>query len=111
MTGRHLWSYLQANAPEDLARLRYIKIDTEGFDRQVAASLREGLVTRRPYLKTEIYRHLPRAEREGYYDDLRDLGYRLFKCNEEQYRGQPLARRDMSGWPHFDVFAVPEERA
>ena len=111
VAGRHLWTYLQANAPECLARLRYIKIDTEGFDRQVTASLREALVTRRPYLRTEIYKHLSCAEREGYYDDLRNLGYRLFKCEEEEYRGQPLARDHMMRWPHFDVFAVPEELA
>jgi FkbM family methyltransferase len=111
VAGRNLWRYLRSHAPDEIARLRYIKIDTEGYDRQVAASLREALAERRPYVKTEIYRHLPRHEREGYYDDLRQLGYRLFRCEEAAYRGQPLDQADMSRWPHFDVFAVPEERA
>jgi FkbM family methyltransferase len=41
--GRNLADYLRANAPDDLSRLRFIKIDTEGFDRSVAATLRDLL--------------------------------------------------------------------
>jgi len=109
--GRNVLDYLRAHAPDALARLRYIKIDTEGFDRPVVASLRDALRTYRPYLKSEVYRHLSDEERAGYYDDLRALGYRVFRCGDAPYRGEELSRRDMSRWPHFDVFAVPEEVA
>ena len=111
VAGRDLAAYLRAQAPEELKRLRYIKIDTEGFDRAVVQSLGELLSAARPYLKTEIYRHLPDAERRGYYDDLRVLGYRVFKCEGDVYRGEELGRDDLSRWKHFDVFAVPDELA
>ena len=107
--GRHVLDYLRAHAPDALAKLRYIKIDTEGFDRAIAASLRDAMRTYRPYVKSEVYRHLSREEREGYYDDLRALGYRVFRCGDVQYRGDELSRVDMSRWRHFDIFAVPEE--
>ena len=107
--GRHVLDYLRAHAPDALAKLRYIKIDTEGFDRTVVASLRDAMRTYRPYVKSEVYKHLSGEEREGYYDDLRALGYRVYRCGELQYRGDELSRSDMSRWPHFDVFAVPEE--
>jgi FkbM family methyltransferase len=110
--GRNLADYLRANAPDDLSRLRFIKIDTEGFDRSVAATLRDLLERSRPYLKTEIYKHMPVAEREGYFDDLRRLRYQLYKCGEVEYRGEVLRQAaDLSRWRHFDVFAVPEELA
>jgi FkbM family methyltransferase len=107
--GRNLAEHLRQHAAPELAKLRYIKIDTEGFDRAVARSLSDILRTTRPYLKTEIYKHLPDAERAGYYADLRELGYRVFKCEDVQYRGEELGLGDMTRWKHFDVFAVPEE--
>jgi hypothetical protein len=40
------------------------------------------------------------------------LGYRVFKCDEDRaFRGEELARDDLTRWKHFDVFAVPRELA
>jgi FkbM family methyltransferase len=111
VAGRNLASYLREHAPGDLERLRFIKIDTEGFDRAVVRTLRELLLASRPYLKAEVYKHLADAERAGFHDDLRQLGYRVFKCGENEYRGEELGRRDMTRWKHFDIFAIPEESA
>jgi len=41
----------------------------------------------------------------------RQLGYRVFKCGDVEYRGEELGPADLSRWKHFDVFAVPEELA
>lgn len=111
VAGRDLLRYLREQAPEVMARLRYVKIDTEGSDRAVAQSIRELLRTARPYIKSEIYKHLPDAERAAYWDDLRSLRYRVFKCEAQHRRGQELERDDMSRWRHFDILAVPEELA
>jgi hypothetical protein len=92
--------------------LRLIKIDTEGFDREIARSLVDLVKIHRPYIKSEIYKHLPAAERAGYFDDLRRLGYRVFKSEDSVYRGDELRRPDdLTRWRHFDIFAVPEELA
>jgi FkbM family methyltransferase len=112
VAGRNLAAYLREHAPEDARRVRYIKIDTEGFDRAVVRSLRELIAGVRPYIKTEIYRHLPADERTGYGHDLKALGYRLFKCEgESEYRGDALQPDDLTRWTHFDVFAIPEEKS
>jgi FkbM family methyltransferase len=108
--GRNLLDYLRTEAPDALSKVRFVKIDTEGFDRSVAGTLRDLLERSRPYIKTEIYKYMPAAEREGYFDDLRRLRYRLYKCGEVEYRGEVLRQAaDLSKWRHFDVFAVPEE--
>ena len=109
--------------PDAIARLRYIKIDTEGFDRSVVASLRDVLQATRPYLRVEIYKHLPSDERGLFFDDLHSLEYRLFKYEDDQQEnlqknrdehadiGPALTRDAMNRWQHFDLFAVPAERA
>lgn len=109
--GRDLAAYLRAHAPDALPRLRYIKIDTEGFDRAVVQSMAEVITASRPFIKTEIYKHLSNGDRDAYDHELRGLGYRLFKCEGEvEYRGEELAPGDLKRWKHFDVFAIPQER-
>jgi FkbM family methyltransferase len=110
VTGRHLPSYLSSRFPVESDRVRYIKIDTEGFDRAIARSLRPVLIEKKPYLKTEMYKHTPEADRRGYYRELRDLGYALYRVesDEEDYRSTPLAEADIMKWSHYDVFAAPE---
>jgi FkbM family methyltransferase len=110
VAGRNFVRYLEAAAPDALARVSFVKIDTEGFDRAVTRSLEPLLRANRPFLKAEIYKHLPAEERAGYFDDLRTLGYRVFKCEDDVWRGLELSRADMSRWRHFDIFAIPEER-
>ena len=88
VTGRNLADYLRKEAPAEIPRIRFVKIDTEGYDRTVVQSLAGLIATVRPYIKTEIYRHLPTGERISYFDDLRQLGYRVFKCEEYALRGE-----------------------
>ena len=109
VVGKNLLNFLRAEFPAELARVRYIKIDTEGFDRAVANSLKELLVSNRPFIRTEIYQHSSSEDRRGYYQDLRALGYTVYKFNSDRdYSGEQLGEQDMMKWEHFDVFAVPE---
>lgn len=110
VTGRNLPRFLESKFPEEAKRVRFIKIDTEGFDRAVASSLRNMIIEQKPYLKTEMYKHSPESDRRGYYRDLRELGYALYKIEseEEDYRSKPLQESDVMKWSHYDVFAAPE---
>jgi FkbM family methyltransferase len=109
VVGKNLVKYLKAEFPEHLKLVRYIKIDTEGFDRIVAGSLKELLVSNRPFIKSEIYQHSPAEDRRAYYRDLRDLGYRVHKFNSDtDYQGQELREEQMMDWEHYDIFAVHE---
>lgn len=110
VVGRNLPALLASSFPEEAGRIRYIKIDTEGFDRTVAASLRNTLVEQRPFLKTEFYKHASEDDRRGYYRELRSLGYDLYRVesDDEDYRAHPLDERDVMNWSHFDVFAAPQ---
>lgn len=105
--GRHLPTLLAAHPKFDATRLRYVKVDTEGFDRSVIASMAELLRTAHPSIKAEVHKSVPEAERAGFYDDLRELGYRVFKCEGDDFRSVELSRGDMGRWKHYDIFAMP----
>jgi FkbM family methyltransferase len=111
VTGRNLPAYMSRNFPEEAKRVRYIKIDTEGFDRAIAASLRPLLIETRPYIKTEMYKHTPVDERVGYFRELRELGYTMYRIENDDTdytAGTRLDEADLMKWSHFDVFAIPE---
>lgn len=107
--GRNLVRYLDGEFPEEAARVRFIKVDAEGYDRTVVASLAPLIARTRPYLRSEVYRHSPDDERRRFWRELREAGYLVHRfASDEQYRGDLLGEADLSRWPHFDLFAVPE---
>lgn len=112
VSGKNVVRLLEREFPDRLERVRYVKIDTDGHDRSVVASMREFLLAKRPYLKTEFYKHLSAEARVAQHDEIRALGYRLYRClGEETYRGPEVSLDDLKGRSNFDAFAVPEDRA
>lgn len=106
--GRNLVRFLKQEHPGELTKIRYIKVDAEGNDHSILHSLRELIVANRPYLRSEVYKHLPHERRQAYYRELRDLGYTLYKFEDEKrYRGPTVEEHMLMDWEHFDFFAVP----
>ncbi|HET7649822.1 MAG TPA: FkbM family methyltransferase [Gammaproteobacteria bacterium] len=107
--GRNLEGLIERECPQTSSRIRYIKIDTEGYDPEVVRSI-HGLIERnRPYIKTEIYKHLSSDRRKSYFRELSGLGYRLYKWeNNCTYRGRAVSEKNADDWKHYDIFAVPE---
>ena len=105
--GRHLPTLLAVHPAFDATRLRYVKVDTEGYDRDVIASMTELLRAARPFIRAEIHKSLADGERIGFYDDLRRLGYRMFKYEEHDFQSLELSPGDLRRWKHFDIFAAP----
>jgi FkbM family methyltransferase len=107
VTGRNLASWLQREAPEEAARVRYIKVDTEGFDRPVVTSLADLIRTAHPCIRSEIHKSMPGHDRAAFFRELQSLGYRLLKWDQDDYRSEELTEAGMTRWKHFDLFAEP----
>ena len=106
--GRNLRSFLQANYPELLPKIRYIKMDTEGYESVVLQSLSELIAQSKPFLKVEVYRKLGDAQRRELYRSIATHGYAIHKIADDgNYFGEMLTEQDMSKWRHFDIFCVP----
>jgi FkbM family methyltransferase len=108
--GENLSSYLASHFPELLSRIRFIKVDTEGYDAQVIASLHDLIDRQRPFLKAEVYKQLSLAQRELLYDVLIELDYAVFVVvGDDRYVGQPLERQQLMAKAHYDIFCVPRD--
>jgi FkbM family methyltransferase len=107
--GRNLHSFLLANYPGLLPTIRYIKMDTEGYESVVLQTLAALIAQCKPYLKVEVYRKLDEPRRLELYRQLAGFGYEVRKfASDDDYFGEVLAEQDMSRWRHFDVFCVPQ---
>jgi FkbM family methyltransferase len=108
VVGRNLLRLLQEEFAEWLPKLRYVKVDAEGFDRQILQTIRPLLKRQRPVVRTEVFRHLSRHERFALFDLLTDCGYRLHRFEgAAEPLGRLLSRAQMTQERHFDMLAIP----
>lgn len=107
--GENLQIYLEENYPELLPRISYLKVDAEGYDFAVLLSLEKLILSNRPFIKCEVYKHLNSAQRQRLFDFLAQKGYSIYKVEaDDNYLGTSLTDKDMMNWRHFDIFCVPE---
>jgi FkbM family methyltransferase len=106
--GRNLLAMLEADFADWLPKLTYIKVDAEGYDRAILASILPIIRERRPVIRTEVYRKLLARERHELFDLLAGAGYHIHRFEEDaQPVGDFLARSDMTREKHFDILAMP----
>lgn len=107
--GRNLESYLRRDHADAIGRLRYVKVDAEGFDLAVLQSIEGLLREARPYIRAEVFRHTPEEQRREMIDWLdTGLGYDVHKLNAvDDLRGQRVTADDVMKWKHFDIFCEP----
>jgi FkbM family methyltransferase len=112
VTGRNLATYLATEHPDLLPRVRYIKVDAEGYDLNVLLSLSDLIARRRPFLRAEVYKWTGRAQREHMFEFLNGAGYDLWHLESEaNYCGERLTASRTMEWSQYDVFAVPRGAA
>lgn len=92
---------------KELPRLKFIKVDTEGFDLQVLKSLVSIIDQYRPYIKVEVYTKLTRGQREQLMGFLVKHGYELYKVTDDAMQGPKLTIADAMKWRNYDVFCIP----
>lgn len=104
-----LENFLQAHFADALGKLRLIKIDTEGYDKEIIRSISPLLRTHQPVVITECFGKNDAPARFEQYHLLADLGYKLYYFSDFDAAAQivPITcQEDMLKWKHFDLYAV-----
>ena len=110
--GRNFDRLLRAEYADRLPRWKLLKVDTEGYDRQVLASLRRLIEKYQPIIVCEVLGVLDADARAALFDELATAGYDCFKREETgPLRGVSIARDEMNRWKHFDMLAIPRKVA
>lgn len=105
--GRNLEKLLLENYQEWLPKLSLLKLDTEGYDKEILKSIPSLLSTYHPTIIAECFRQLNQKERQELYDVLADHGYDIFQLNIfDSTRPVKINRNEMMKRKHFDILAT-----
>ena len=109
--GRNLLQLLRTEYADCLPWLSYVKVDAEGFDRQILESILPILRERQPVVRTEVFKRLSTSERQGLFDLLESAGYHVHRyAAGANPVGALLTRGKMDAERHFDLIALPKKR-
>jgi len=110
--GRNLPAFLEETHADLIPRLRFIKVDAEGFDLAVLQTLERLIRSRRPYLQVEMFslRKSTPAYRRQLYDFLVGHGYAVHRMNgSENFLRELVTPANLMQWNVYDVFCVPKD--
>lgn len=106
--GVNLQDYLQEEHQADLPRLALLKVDAEGYDKEILKTLPAILETYQPTLLAECYKRLDQEERADLYQTMASKGYHLYKIDEfeESTNYTLLSEASMNEERHFEMLAI-----
>jgi FkbM family methyltransferase len=109
--GINLEKFLKTTYSDKVSRLTLVKIDTEGYDKEIIKSISSLLLQYKPTVISECFGKLTPQERFEQFDVLHSKGYSLFYFEDFNVNAPvvPIAKKeDMLNWKHFDFYAVKE---
>ncbi|MCU0417479.1 MAG: FkbM family methyltransferase [Cytophagaceae bacterium] len=104
-----LEDFIINNFPNDIHKLSFIKIDTEGYDIEILKSIADLLKKYKPTVITECFGKNNENKRFTQFDILTTLGYTLYYFSDFSIETEliPINKReDMLKWKHFDILAI-----
>lgn len=107
--GVKLEDFLKEKYAAKLDRLKLVKIDTEGYDKEIIKSIRGLLEKYKPAVITECFSKNKAEARYEQFNLLRDLGYSLYYFSSFTVDAEVIpiqTQEEMMNWKHFDIYAV-----
>jgi len=108
--GVNLESFLEKKYSTFLSKLKLIKIDTEGYDKEIIKSISNLLDKYQPIIITECFGGNTLDEKFEQYNLLVNKGYELYYVADFVATAETVrltCKEDMLKWKHFDLYALP----
>lgn len=106
--GVNLEAFLKAQYPDNINNLKLIKIDTEGYDKEIIRSILNLLKQYKPVVISECFGKSKPEERFEQFNLLKSAGYSLYYFTDFNGNAEfiPInVKEDMLKWKHFDLYA------
>lgn len=115
--GKNFSKYLRGNYSEWLPKLDLLKVDAEGFDKDIIENLADIIAEYRPNIMAECYKRLSTEERTDLYNSMAKHDYKVY-MNESEYLKEGFV--DTANWVelssntmrlkrHFEIVAIPNK--
>ncbi len=101
---------LREDYPELLSRLKFIKVDAEGYDLYILRSIRDIIKVYRPIIKAEVFKRTDTKYCAELLSFFSELGYLVYKIIDEPIGAGPvLTENNLNEWQHYDILCEPED--
>ncbi|WP_201980523.1 FkbM family methyltransferase [Hymenobacter rubidus] len=110
--GVNLEAFLEREYPGFIDKLKLIKIDTEGYDKEIIKSISDLLFKHHPVVITECFGKNSPEEKFEQFQVLKGLGYSLFYISDFTIDAEVvpiLKQEDMLNWKHFDFYCTADQ--
>ncbi len=113
--GKDFDKYLREHYAEWLPKLELLKVDAEGYDKEILENMAGIISEYRPNIMAECYKKLSMEERQALYDSIAKHDYTVY-MNDTHYLTEgfvdsakrvKLTRDTMDVKKHFEIIAVP----
>ncbi|MEX2483350.1 MAG: FkbM family methyltransferase [Brumimicrobium sp.] len=106
--GKNLQDYLDNNHKENLNKLTLVKIDAEGYDKEILKTIPDILEKYKPALMVECYKKLNNQERDELFDVLDGYKYDLFYLEdfENKVELRQIHKSNMNDEKHFEILGL-----
>ena len=111
VSGKNLEAFLKSEYEGILPSLSLVKVDAEGYDKEVIKSLRPVLSAFKPVIISECNKNLTPEERSELFEVLINLGYSIQKLegfSDDLKTSSINKASEMMNWQHFDLIAIPK---
>ena len=99
VNGVNLDDFLNKNHKSDLDKIKFIKIDAEGYDKEIIKTLSPVISNSHPVIMVEAFRNLSGEEVKDFYNTLNNLDYLIYDAsphNEKDNCVGPLSEEEFS---------------
>ncbi len=110
VTGKNLEQYLKKNYGPQLSKLTFIKIDAEGYDKEIIKTITGIIDEYRPYLVTECFGPATEQEKLELFDLLTSKKYNLYRTDLTPRVKVKITRENMAVKNTYDILAIPQEK-
>lgn len=109
--GINLQALLEQGYPDYLNNLSLIKIDTEGYDKEIIKSI-SGLIEKyKPVIIAECFKYNSQEEKMELYDVIKQHDYEIFYFEDFNINARTIKlekRKDIINWKNsINIYAVP----
>jgi FkbM family methyltransferase len=109
--GVNLMQFLEKNYIQWLDKLAFIKIDTEGYDKEIIKSISDLILKYKPTLIAESFKKAPDVDKIELYEVIANLGYEMYSFEDFNVKSEMVKltdKRDLIRWKTtVNVYAIP----
>lgn len=109
--GINLKEYLEKNYADRLSRLSFIKVDTEGYDKEILKSISDLLSKYKPAVVAESFGKSSKEAKAELFDVISRLGYDVFYFEDFDINANTLKinnSAELAAWKRtINIYAVP----